>query len=90
MRWLQEVANAFFKRHSRRSCPSLHKEAVAIAVHASVYIPPFTPILVHYGDEYSRSYEVGEKSKELPLAACQNPCDAMPWRAWRLPADAFA
>ena len=51
VRWLQEVANAFFKRHTRRTCQSLHKEAVAIAVHAAVYIPPFTQILVHYGDE---------------------------------------
>ena len=89
VRWLQEVANAFFKRHSQRTCQSLHKEAVAIAVHAAVYIPPFTPILVHYGDEYSRNYEVGEKCRELSLRECQNPCDAMPWPQWRLPADAF-
>jgi hypothetical protein len=89
VRWLQEVANAFFKRQSRRTCPSLHKDAVAIAVHAAVYIPPFTPILIHYGGEYSRSYDVGEKCHELPLHQCQRPCDAMPWPTWRLPADAF-
>ena len=93
VRWLQEVANAFFKLHSHRTCPSLDKEAVAIAVHAAVYIPPLTPILilvVHYGDEYNRAYEVGDKCKELPMKECQKPCDAMPWRTWRLPADAFA
>ena len=89
VRWLQEVANAFFKRHSRRTCPSLATDEVAIAVHAAVYIPAYTPILVHYGDAYKRNYEVGEKCRELPLRECQNPCDAMPWRAWRLPADAF-
>ena len=32
----------------------LKKDAVAIAVHAAIHIPPFTPILVHYGDEYTR------------------------------------
>ena len=86
----QEAANAFFKRHSKRSCPSLATGEVAIAVHAAVYIPPYTPVLVHYGDEYKRDYEVGEKCKALPLTACQNPCDAMPWRTWHLPHDAYA
>ena len=89
VRWLQEVANAFFKRHSRRTCPSLATDEVAIAVHAAVYIPAYTPILVHYGDAYKRNYEVGEKCRELSLRECQNPCDAMPWPQWRLPADAF-
>ena len=84
----QEVANAFFKCHTRRTCPSLNKDAIAIAVHAAVRIPPFTPILVHYGDEYKRNYDVGEMCAELPFKACQNPCDAM--RMWRLPDDAFA
>ncbi len=90
LRWLQEVANAFFKRHTHRTCPSLHQEAEAIAVHAAVYIPPLTPILVHYGDEYNRAYEVGDKCKELPMKECQKPCDAMPWLTWPLPPDAFA
>ena len=65
----------------------LKKDAVAIAVHAAIHIPPFTPILVHYDDEYTRSYAVGEKCKELPLRDCQNPCDAMPWP---MPDDASA
>ena len=78
------MANAFFKRHSRRTCPSLATDEVAIAVHAAVYIPAYTPILVHYGDAYKRNYEVGEKCRELTLRECQNPCDAMPWPSWRL------
>ena len=88
----QEVANAFFKRHSQRTCPSLQRNEIAMAVHAAVDIPPFTPILVHYGDEYGRhrNYDVGEKCHELPLRDCQRPCDAMPWPTWRLPHDASA
>ena len=86
----QERANAFFKRHGRRTCPTLQADEIAIAVHAAVRIPPFTPILLHYGDDYQcqRNYEVGEKCKELPMNECQKPCDAMPWRTWRLPSDA--
>ena len=45
--------------------------------------------LTTHGDAYKRNYEVGEKCRELTLRECQNPCDAMPWRSWRLPADAF-
>lgn len=86
----QERANSFFKRQTRRTCPSLEKDVTAMAVHAAVFIPPFTPILLHYGDEYKRDYAVGMQCKELPLHACQNPCDAMPSHTWRLPDDASA